>query len=226
MKAQVLQQLAPNIIQLVERIEGYAGMEIGVEEKPGRASHNVSHQHAVIFCDNLTNIPTQGMVHELLHIERTWMQQIPVLATKSLDDPLADGVIDIDNRLEHLVIVPKEAEYGFDPYEYWNLEAHRWWNGDRCHKMASEHRRLNMLMEWLATKRIVADKAVIERATNVLLFYGLFAEAETFANTIVQELDCKTKITAIVVNTLGIPKDRVHFVTIRVREREFFTEPV
>jgi hypothetical protein len=53
-----------------------------------------------------------GVVHELLHLERYLVSGVPQLQPVTTD--MGGFVEGIENILEHLIIVPKAAEYGFD----------------------------------------------------------------------------------------------------------------
>lgn len=63
-------------------------------------------------------VMAQGVTHELLHIERYWMEHVPQLYPA--DRRNWKNCAQMENALEHLVIVPREADYGFDPHRHWN----------------------------------------------------------------------------------------------------------
>src|SRR5262245_1174271 len=90
------EQLPPEIAALVDHIEGFAGRKISVElnsrpvsptsPNPDSLAARVTPTEAAILLRSRDVFPPHDVLHELLHIERMWVERIPQLAVWT-DDP-------------------------------------------------------------------------------------------------------------------------------------------
>lgn len=78
--------------------------------------------HATIFIRD-GHFVAQDIVHELLHAHRFWIEGVPQLVAAGGDNNQWDITSEVENALEHVVIVPREARYFPDTYAYWNATA-------------------------------------------------------------------------------------------------------
>ena len=219
-------RLPANIAGLVDRIEDFAKREIGVavddrpvsltSPNPDRLASNVTHESAKILLRSRDVFDPHSVLHELLHIERLWVERIPQLLAK-YDYQLASITGALENALEHLIIVPREADYGFDPYPYWNDTVRRNWDKYPWPDMKDRSvRRINCLLGWLSASNLVNDPAVREHVEECLKGEGLFDEAERFRARIAEKLSSKVQAISTVVRFLKSPRDEVHVVRIDV----------
>lgn len=120
---------------------------------------------AIILYRNEIDINICELTHELLHIHRYLVQGIPMLMPKNTKDiPITS---DIETTLEHLVIVPEEVEYGYDPYsDQAYMEKFNWQNFPE--KQGDFTMQLNCLLGWLRTKNLTKKPEVITLAEKSL----------------------------------------------------------
>ena len=113
----------------MNEIENFAKREIQVEldprpvsptePNPDRPASQTNHNRATIFIRSEESFQPQGILHELLHIHRYWVEAVPQVMPAKGDRNTDESwriTSQIENTLEHLVIVPREADYGFEPY--------------------------------------------------------------------------------------------------------------
>jgi len=132
----------------------------------------------------------------------------------------------IENNLEHLVIVPKEMKYGFDPYKYWNNTMKVSWQKFDPSSMNSFAVRMNCLLGWLTVANLVTDSTVVSLAQAKVESLGLLSEAIKFNSRIIKHRASKAKQIACVVEYLGIPLNEVVLVYIDVKTHSRIEVPV
>jgi hypothetical protein len=79
---------------------------------PDAPATEISHDSATIYIHGTQQRHLFGVPHELLHIRRNWCEGIPQLHPKANDQHQLTLCGNVDNIIEHLVIVPQESEYG------------------------------------------------------------------------------------------------------------------
>jgi hypothetical protein len=167
--------------------------------------------------------------HELLHIRRNWCEGIPQLHPKVKDSSNAAIVCgNVDNTLEHLVIVPEESKYGSDNSDYWKQVARtKWQSYPWSHIDIKDQagRRGNALLGRLEIE-LAPDAEITELAARALASEGLMAEAEKFASRIKQLLQHKPRAISCAVRFLKLPRDRIHLVYFDIRKKTRRTEPI
>lgn len=229
-------RLPPNIIALVDRIENFARHEIAVEvderpvsptsPNPDRLAARVTERDATILLRSRDVFPPHDVLHELLHIERLWVERIPQV----LPHPEANRVTDtgaIENALEHLVIVPREADYGFDPYPYWNETSRRNWQTYPWPATTNAlARRWNCLLGWLTVSQLVNDDRVKEHVERSLTEEGLLDEAKKFSARIVEKLASKPQAISAALRFLKIPPADVLIVRFDIQHERYEEVPI
>ncbi len=217
-------RLPGEVAELVDRIETYAGREILVdidtspvsstEPNPDRLATHVTETEVKILTRDEDIFPPHGVLHELLHIERFWVEQVPqVLPKLDLDGERIKITSSIENVLEHLIIVPREAEYGFEPFDYWNkTESVIWGQYPWPSIENSWTRRMNCLISWLSVSGLVTDHEVIAHAENCLMQEGFLHEARNFAQKINRTIASKHSAVSTVLRFLHIPLDDVQLI--------------
>ena len=79
--------IPPNVLSLMDDIEAFARTHISVERNthplsetdpnPLAPACSVTHTRGTIYLRDIENIDVGGILHELLHIQRWWIEQIP-----------------------------------------------------------------------------------------------------------------------------------------------------
>lgn len=212
-------QLPSGVATLVDRIESFAKREISVEvdnrprsptsPNPDSLAARVTPTSATILLRSKDVFPLHDVLHELLHIERLWVEEIPQLVPRH--DPKGTRskiATDIENALEHLIIVPREANYGFDPYPYWNETSRRNWGSYPWPAMTDPwERRKTCLLGWLTVSCLVNDEEVRSHVEECLRKEGpvLLDEAKRFSARISEKLVSKPQAQSAVLRFLEIP---------------------
>lgn len=230
MKDDVLSSLPVSVRALFREIEDFARLPIGIEKNthppssidpnPQSPATEVSHDKATIYLRTIKT-DSQGILHELLHIYRYWVEKIPRLIPVSNDNNNWGITSGIENDLEHLIIVPKEADYGYEPYSHWNYIVSANWSKYPWPDMTAPFaRRRNCLLSWLYCANLVTDQKVREHVKACLENEGLFAEAERFRKKIDTTIGHKPSALSTAVRFLKIPRNDVKMVYLDVQNRQ------
>lgn len=223
MLVSVKAQLPPDVCRLVDDIESFAGIEITVVAKPERtnAACSVGGDYALIEVPSLNAICASEVLHELLHIERNWPEQVPQLIGANPASAFWDLSGVIDNLLEHIVIVPRTAKYGFDPYGYWNENHRPIWIGRSWEKIErADGRRRALLSSWTTLLHNVTDIALRKIAFDTMRQQGLLARAEDFNAEVDKLIGDKAEACSAVLRHLELPADQFRLAYTDPRRRE------
>jgi hypothetical protein len=233
LREQVRAGLSAATLSLLEEIEAFARLQINFAQytfplratsfNPKAPATEVSPDGATIYLHDFDTIDQHGVTHELLHIQRYWIDRVPQIQPARNAKANLPGVQNIENTLEHLVIVPREMSYGFDSAGYWNaVSKHRWEQYPWPNLSA---RRNDILLERLVLE-LVSDQDVRQLAADCIRREGLTGEADRFAVRIKQLLGAKARAAACVVRFMKISKGLLHLTHIDVRNRSFRNEPI
>jgi len=201
-------QLPPLVGQLADEIESFAGREITVVEKPSikYARCRVGGDYAVIEVPTLKTIDAEEILHELLHIERNWNQQVPQLIASDPNSPWWSKFAGcVDNLIEHLVIVPRMTKYEFEPYTKWNDEHRMVWAGRSWMQIPDKNRQQPLLALWPTLMHNVTDIAVRKAGFDTMRELGLLPVAEQFNIELDFLIGDKLAACRAAVKHLGLP---------------------
>jgi hypothetical protein len=229
-------QLPLNITALVDRIEAFARHEIAVavdtrpvsptSPNPDRLAADVTERAATIYLRSRDVCPAHDVLHEVLHIERLWLEGIPQVMPAH-DPELKTVTSAIENALEHLVIVPREAAFGFDPYPYWNETSQRNWQTYPWPTLTDVGaRRMNCLLMWLTVSQLVNDDGVKAHVERSLINEGLLDEARRFSARIVEKLPSKPHAISAVLRFLKIPTADVRLIRFYIQHERYEELPI
>lgn len=236
MREEYLKQSPDQVLALVDEIEKFSGREIAVHPNPRPVSPTdpnpeamgcaVSESRAEIYYRN-TNVDVHGFTHELLHIRRWWVKGIPqILPTSSSAESNVGVTSEIENSLEHLTVVPQEAQFGFEPFEYWNRTSLANWKGFNADTFDKFALRKNILLGWLTINNLVNDPEVKQLAERKIISAGYLREAKLFQRKIDKYSRSKEKQLSVVVHFLRIPRSEVEMVYFDVQNGRRIVRPV
>jgi hypothetical protein len=231
--------LPDNIGRLVDEIEAFAGLSIKVvlipkvpsptDPNPDSTACQVTEDSATIIIRSEWVQP-EAILHELLHIQRYLVEGIPqvhpILGEKA---PEGNWQIlnQIENELEHLVIVPRMADYGFEPYDYWNkTEQRNWSRYPWPENTVPWDRRRNCLRGSLAAAFIVTDPEVKQLIEKGIAQEGLLTETRLFTAKIRSVLDSKPRAIAAFLRFLPLAYKEVTVVRFDVKNRKRVVVPL
>ena len=233
-----LKRLSAETQRLVREIEEFAASEIELRAAPAPSSQAVDAARSVALIASETGatllyrgeeeFQTPAVLHELLHLRRYWIDFVPQLV------PVADLQGDktkianqIENTLEHLIITPQEARYGFDPYTSLNDTARQNWQAYPWSDITESWARRKMcLLSWLTTRLLVSDEDVKALARECLQKEDLFEEAENFAGKIERFRSSKERCISTAVRFLRIPRAETEMIYLDVKRKQLVRKPV
>ncbi len=232
------QRLTAAIRRLVEEIETFAGTEIEVrptpaptqatERQPKAVVLIASEQGATLLYRPEQEFPPQAVLHELLHLQRYWMERIPQLvAAVDPDGEKTRIAHEIENALEHLIIIPREAGYGFNPYPAWNERARGNWGAYPWPEVTAPWaRRKHGLLSYLTTSFLVTDAQLKRLADEALTEERLLVEAQKFSQKIARVLTSKERCLSTAVKFLRIPRHDAAMAYLDIRQKQLSQRPI
>ncbi|WP_339897883.1 hypothetical protein [uncultured Gilvimarinus sp.] len=227
MKNAYLGQLPEKASLLVREIEEYSGRNIEVlpnpypmsktDPNPNGLACNVNEVSArILYRGN--QIDTHAFTHELLHIHRYWVRQVPQILPVS--DPNGSNIqvtSSIENALEHLVIVPEESQYGFEPYSHWNNTSLRNWERFNPLIMNKFAIRKCCLLGYLTVANLVNNPEIVSMAESVIKKQGFLQKAKQMNTKITKYINSKDKQISCIVEFLKIPRKEAKLVYLDVK---------
>jgi hypothetical protein len=238
LREQVLDRLPQVGVDLLAEIEAFAGVQVQfaglkaprspTDPDPFGPENNVSDTYAIIRFPDVTRLTPEGLVHELLHIQRYWVEGIPQLYPRPPNDVPGNLKTsgDVENTLEHMVIVPRQANLGVPDADHWNVNAARIWGGYPWVDISTPWaRRLVVLMNRLALNNVTAPQ-VHAQARIAMEGEGLAGEADRFAARIsalqsgADPLAAKAQVAACAARFLKIPANQLCLLRFDVRNRQ------
>lgn len=238
MESSFLEKLGADIQRLVEEIENFAAAEIKVSSTPKPSSKSgqppktlaliSSEMGATILYRDTEDFRPQAVLHELLHLRRYWIDFVPQILP--VDDPDGDKIRlanQIENTLEHLIIAPQEAAYGFDSYGPYMEATKKVWE-DYPWPAISEPwaRRKNCLLSWLTTSVLVDEPSIRGLAEQCLEKEALRGEAQSFSEKIGRVLSSKEHCISTTIRFLRIPRHEATMVYLDIKNRKTLQKPI
>jgi hypothetical protein len=233
-----LEKLGIEIQRLVQEIENFAVAEIRVSSTPTPSSKSgqppktlaliSSEMGATILYRDTEDFRPQAVLHELLHLRRYWIDFVPQILP--IDDPDGDKIRlanQIENTLEHLIIAPQEAAYGFDSYSPYVETTKKAWE-DYPWPVINEPwaRRKNCLLTWLTTSVLVDEPSIRDLAEQCLEKEGLLTEAQNFSEKIGRVLSSKEHCISTTIRFLQIPSHEATMVYLDIKNRKTLQKPI
>ncbi len=233
-----LEKLGADIQCLVEEIEKFASTEIQVRPTPAPTSESAqspktivliaSEYGATLLCRDAGDFRPQAVLHELLHLRRYWIDFVPQILP--VDDPDGEKIKlanQIENTLEHIVIVPKEQDYGFEPYaSYRETSRRNWETYPWRHIQEPWARRKNCLLNWLTTYFLVRDPTIKQSAERCLEQEGLSSEAANFSQRIERVLSSKEHCISAAIRFLRIPRHEATMTYLDIKSQKVLRKPI
>jgi hypothetical protein len=238
MESSFLEKLGTEIQRLVEEIEKFATTEIQVRPTPTPTSESaqspkaialIASQHgATLLCRDVGDFQPQAVLHELLHLRRYWVDFVPQILP--VDDPDGEKIklaSQIENTLEHLIIVPQEHEYGFESYAFYAEATRKNWQAYPWPAISEPWaRRKNCLLTWLTTRLLVSDPAIERLARKCANEEGLLTEAEKFSGKIGRVLGSKEQCISTTIRFLQIPRHEATMAYLDIKSQKVMRKPI
>jgi hypothetical protein len=212
MEDHYLRQLPDDLQALVQGMEQQSGIVIQVEVDPARGGTMACHvdEHgATLQVAREEFFQPAPVMHELLHVRRFLVDGVPQLVVN--DDyndwtpELERALTNLDNGLEHLVIVPEEILRFPVRRQYWTGVMTRKFEEIRVNPLNPDDRRRHALVNWLFTHHLLMEEAQCQAADRLLDELGLRQQADAFRDAIVPALAVKEEAVRRCLERLNIP---------------------
>lgn len=236
MRNRVLSILPTASLDLLEIIEEFAGLEVkfaGREEFPDQTDTGEATEAASIHSDSATvfvlgDEPTPaGITHELHHIQRYWCEMIPQIVPHFNHPHNWTMTGMIEDALEHIIIIPKDAAIGFPNSEHWNNCLRPYWDTYPWPLVKDKVvRRMHVFSGWLNCMEHATDHNIIALAAECISKEGLFDDAKKFHTSIRECIHHKPSAIAQFLKYTGLPHGKFGLVTFDIRNRQRITEVV
>lgn len=162
-------------------------------------------------------------MHELLHMRRFLVHGVPqIVVNEDYNDwtpELERGLTNLDNGLEHLVIVPEEIVRFPVRRQYWASVMTRKLEGIRVNLLNPDDRRRHALVNWLFIDHVLMEEAQCQSADSLLDELGLRQQAYAFRDAVIPVLAVKEETVRRCLAQLHIPLATValQYIDSRVR---------
>lgn len=193
MQPEHLNRLCESVRDFVRQVELGAGLNIEIvldprlnEEGPyglGSLEVFVQSHRIQLFAPTNGYFPDGAVRHEMLHVKRLHIDGVPRLAladSEAWDEGFSDALSQLDNAIEHVVIVPVELQHHPERREYW--EAVMQDVCSRLHEIPDGERNLAVSMHWTFIRHVLPGSPQAEIAKNFLLKHALLGMVEGFAD--------------------------------------------
>jgi hypothetical protein len=206
MDRQYLHLLDWNLRQLVDEIEEAAENEIEIQVDPDRAERpgeldalacSFEGRRCAILLPAAEYFPTGSVLHELLHLKRFIVDEVPRLTVceDAWDPHLEQGFIALDNDLEHLVIVPQEIVIRPERRDRWIRLLQRRLDWLYAEQNLFQVDRDRFFLRWsLFASHALGDEALQRRMEDVVAERNLAARLVDLRNRVLNHIDSKEQM--------------------------------
>lgn len=219
MNNEYLDKLPHDIRTLVEEIEENSNIEIEIQIDATRLSRSIDQkgslacevdQHSArILIPTAHYFPDGSVLHELLHIRRFLLEGVPrIVVCDDYEDwtpQLCRGLTDLDNRLEHLVIVPEELILRPDRRIYWESVMCRVLDGLQTTSISEDDRKRYAQLDWVFIRNVIDSYCLTEQAQSLTTQFGIIEQVESFNAALLLSLPSKENTVQVCFEHLNIP---------------------
>jgi hypothetical protein len=221
MDTQYLNRLSPAVRALVSQVEAGAGIDIKVQLDRSRAGRgplgagilacDIDERGATVLIPSEDFFPEASVVHELLHVRRLLVEGVPRLTANFgyAGDPASHGTFltNLDNSLEHLVIVPEELNRASERHEHWSQILERTFREDIPAIGVPIGVTRAALVQWAFLELAVPTCPARAIALDFLGARSLLTEAEAFVAAVAPLLISKPDLVKVVFEKLELPTE-------------------
>ena len=219
MNNEYLDKLPHDIRSLVEEIEEKSDIEIEIQidatrisrsfDQKGSLACEVDQYSARILIPTADYFPEGSVLHELLHIRRFLLEGVPqIVVCDDYEDwtpQLDKGLRDLDNRLEHLVIVPEELNLRPDRRSYWESVMCRVLDELQTTSISEDDRKRYAQLDWIFVRNVVDSCCLTEQAQSLTTQLGIIEQAASFNAALLLSLPSKESTVRVCFEHLNIP---------------------
>ena len=202
-------QLSKDAQAFVDEIEREIPNEIQIIQRKEKNNYGCSctANSATIFAPRLDRLRSGPVIHELLHIKRVVIENIPALEVadhKLGDENFSRNIGELDNAIEHLAIVHHEICLWPDRKGYWGKILHRELRCLSARKIIDGDAKGHAILCWSLVKRSVPSKKLLRDWQAFLDINGIFYLIDTCSD-IILKASSKQEIAEVLLPAIGIP---------------------
>jgi len=215
-----LARLSEPVQQFVLEVEEGAGIEIqviadlkqneGGTTGQGKLAININAQSIQLFAPTNGYFPDGAVRHEVLHVRRFHVQRVPKLAlaeSEELDNGFSSALTDLDNAIEHVVIVPEELQFHPERRVHWEEVVRDVWLG--LPSVPEIERRLAVYLHWTFLRHVLPNSPTVVIARNFANKHSLLVGADQFADRFISVATSKEELVRLLfLEFPEIPKNR------------------
>lgn len=227
MRNQVMKALSGGARDLWLELEKAHGGPIEIREMPldapQAANAGANPGPADPFLCLRQPIQRPALVHELLHLERYWLLQVPQLKGHTASSNNVAKIL--ENPLEHLSVVPRQAFFEASEPDVWEEASLSVWRQHPWPSQTTTARRNTALLEWLSTCLCPGGEA--ERCGRAILTkMNLLVQAEKFKSDCLELLSDKKGLVRRVLEEFGMPANQFGLLQIDIGTRNGKLSPL
>ncbi len=193
MQPEYFSRLSEPVKQFVLEVEQGAQINIEVVPDPklnaigptgqGKLAITIESHYVRLFVPTTDYLPDGAVRHEMLHVKRFHIDGAPKLVLaeeENFDKRFSDALTDLDNAIEHIVIVPEELKFHPERRLHWEAVMK-----NVCGDLSTipeEERALACSLHWAFLQFSLPNSPQIEVLRNFLIFHGIFDNAVDFSN--------------------------------------------
>lgn len=216
MKKEHLDRLGFKIRTFVEDIERQSGIVIQVETDDSRVGRNtgepdplacvVNESEARLLVPSTTELSDGPVLHELLHIHRFLVEGVPQISVceDHWSPDLERFFAQLDNNIEHLVIVPIEIQWIPERRVRWVEKLRRVLGEVQDGQLLTADQKFLAIYGRFFVDHVLNDSALLDWSKSILDTLGLSSEAEAFRQKMLSALPSKEVATGVVVDQFNL----------------------
>jgi hypothetical protein len=220
MQPEYLARLSEPVQQFILEVEEGAGVDIKVILDPnqneggttgqGKLAVNIKAQSVKLFAPTNGYFPEGAVRHEVLHVQRFNVEGVPKLVladSEEWDKGFSDALGDLDNAIEHVVIVPVELQFHPERRRHWEAVMQKVCLG--LPDVPEGERRLAVCLHWTFLKHVLPDSPQVEVARHFAKEHALLEVADQFADQFMSVAASKEELVRLIFLTFPeIPRNR------------------
>lgn len=214
MENSYFEMLDESTSELVNEIECYLGAAIEIEidtSKTNTMACKVDRNGPKIITPNSEHFPSDSVYHELLHIRRFCVNSIPKIKVcgSFLDwtPPLEDLMKELDNDIEHFIIVPEECEKYQDRKQYWVTKIVTAIDDINNSGVTGEDEEKKALIYSAFSNHVLKGSDAIQASNALIQDLNLEERAASFLGDIEKYIGEKGKLVRVFFNHLNLSLD-------------------
>ena len=182
-------------------------------DEPDPLACDIDEDGATILIPRADYFPDGSVLHELMHINRFLVEKVPrINICDSHWDPKLETVFaQLDNNLEHLIIVPEELRRRPARRGRWVLVIERTLSEIRSGKLLQGDRDFLGIYTLAFIEHVLDDSCLRESSESILDELGLRYRAAAFRDAIIPALASKETTTRICVEQFHLVEDYICF---------------